>query len=297
MINITNVTKTYPNGVQANKNISLTVAQGEVVGLVGPNGSGKTTLIQQILGVIKIGCGTITIDDRENDPSRLAYVPQFPAIYPALTVNETVLAALYYCGYNKREALGKAEITLTRAGLTSIANHYAYALSGGQKKLLSFACALAQEKQYLILDEATAMIDILSKETIWKLIGEEKDKGTAVLIASHDIPKIKRLCSSFVVMKNGEIVFRGKPMDLKSDFCRCKITVASIESTMKALLEAGGNFLQNGSEFEIITDDIAQMLLLMQDVAGASEILALECEHPAFYEGILSIIKERAIND
>lgn len=66
---------------------------------------------------------------------------------------------------------------------------------------------------------------------------------------------------------------------------------------MKALLEAGGNFLQNGSEFEIITDDIAQMLLLMQDVAGASEILALECEHPAFYEGILSIIKERAIND
>ena len=115
------------------------------------------------------------------------------------------------------------------------------------------------------------MIDILSKETIWKLIGEEKDKGTAVLIASHDIPEIKRLCSSFVVMKNGEIVFRGKPMDLKSDFCRCKITVASIQSTMKALLEAGGNFLQNGSEFEIITDDIAQMLLLMQDVAGASE--------------------------
>lgn len=291
MLSVDNVSKTYPNGIRANQNISLSIEPGEAVGLVGPNGSGKTTLIQQILGVLKSGGGSITIDGKKNDSSKVAYVPQFPAIYPALTVCETVLAALYYIGISKKSALARAEAALERAGLSQISKQYTYALSGGQKKLLSVACALAQEKPYLILDEATAMVDILSKENIWSIVCEEKDKGAAVLIASHDISEIKRVCSSFVLMKNGEIVFRGKPADIKTDFCRCLITAANADAAADALLASCRTFERNGRDFKLVTQDVVQMLAALNEVSNASEILGLECEHPAFYEGILSMLK------
>lgn len=291
MLSVDNVSKTYPNGIRANQSVSLSVEPGEAVGLVGPNGSGKTTLIQQILGVLKTGGGSITIDGIKNDSSKVAYVPQFPAIYPALTVRETVLAALYYIGISKKPALTRAEAALERTGLSQIAKQYTYALSGGQKKLLSVACALAQEKPYLILDEATAMVDILSKENIWSIICEERDKGAAVLIASHDISEIKRVCSSFVLMKKGEIVFRGKPVDVKTDFCRCLITVANVEAAAHALETSCRAFERNGRDFKLVTQDVVQMLSALNEISNASEILGLECEHPAFYEGILSMLK------
>ena len=98
MIEVQNVSKTYPTGIRANHSISFTVAQGEIVALVGPNGSGKTTLMQQMLGVLKIGEGSIRIDGEENNTQNIAYIPQTPAIYPALTVRESLLATTKYLG-------------------------------------------------------------------------------------------------------------------------------------------------------------------------------------------------------
>ncbi len=119
MLSVDNMSKTYPNGIRANQSVSQSVEPGEAVGLVGPNGSGKTTLIQQILGVLKTG-GGITIDGIKNDSSKVAYVPQFPAIYPALTVCETVLAALYYIGISKKPALARAEAGLREPGFLKL---------------------------------------------------------------------------------------------------------------------------------------------------------------------------------
>lgn len=104
MIEIKNVSKTYPGGIKANDNISFTVNNGETVALVGPNGSGKTTLIRQILGVISPGEGKILIDGRYDAPDNTAYVPQMPALYPALTVREHLLVTMKYLGIPKREA-------------------------------------------------------------------------------------------------------------------------------------------------------------------------------------------------
>lgn len=116
MIEVQNVSKTYPTGIRANHSISFTVKQGEIVALVGPNGSGKTTLMQQMLGVLKIGEGSIRIDGAENNTQNIAYIPQTPAIYPALTVRESLLATTKYLGVPQKEAAERIDRVLEKQG-------------------------------------------------------------------------------------------------------------------------------------------------------------------------------------
>ena len=291
MIIISNVTKTYPNGVCANRDISLTVGDGAVTGLVGPNGAGKTTLVQQILGVIRTDAGRITVDGRERDTSDVAYVPQFPALYPALSAVETVAAGLMYCGSAKRDAMRTAGETLERVGLGAKARQYAYTLSGGQKKLLSFACALAQGRKNLILDEVTSMVDIVTKQTVWRIIAEERDRGAAILLASHDISEIKEPCTSFAALKNGAVAFSGRPEDIPAELCHCKITVSDLERAVETLNSPDCRYELLGDRITILTDSLSRMLPLIDRVDKAASILSLNCEHPSLYEGILSLLK------
>ena len=116
MIEVQNVSKTYPTGIRANHSISFTVEQGEIVALVGPNGSGKTTLMQQMLGVLKIGEGSIRIDGEENNTQNIAYIPQTPAIYPALTVRESLLATTKYLGVPKKEVRSASTVFWKKPG-------------------------------------------------------------------------------------------------------------------------------------------------------------------------------------
>lgn len=167
MIEVQNVSKTYPTGIRANHSISFTVEQGEIVALVGPNGSGKTTLMQQMLGVLKIGEGSIRIDGAENNTQNIAYIPQTPAIYPVLTVRESLLATTKYLGVPKKEAAERIDRVLEKTGLSRNARQPAYTLSGGQRKLLSFGCMLVQEAKNLVMDEVTSMVDVVAKEHIW----------------------------------------------------------------------------------------------------------------------------------
>lgn len=116
MIEVQNVSKTYPTGIRANHSISFTVEQGEIVALVGPNGSGKTTLMQQMLGVLKIGEGSIRIDGAENNTQNIAYIPQTPAIYPVLTVRESLLATTKYLGVPKKKRRSASTVFWKKPG-------------------------------------------------------------------------------------------------------------------------------------------------------------------------------------
>lgn len=134
------------------------------------------------------------------------------------------------------------------------------------------------------------MADILSMENIWSIVCEERDKGAAVLIASHDISKIKLVGSSFVLMKKGEIVFHGKPADIKTDFCRCLITAAKADAAADAPLASCRAFGVTGAILSLSRKMLYKCLRRLMR-SRASEKLGLECEHPAFYEGILSMLK------
>lgn len=291
MIKFKNITKTYSNGYTANNNISFTVEKGEVVGLVGPNGSGKTTLIRQLFHLLEITEGEITVDGKKEYMDLISYVPQFAAIYPALTVAESIDVILRYQGCEKEYRKKKVEEVLKILDMEEIRNVHTYMLSGGQRKLLGFACGIASDKPYLILDEVTSMVDIVTKEKIWNVIKELKRKK-GIILASHDMTEVKQHCNEIVVLKNGNMIYQGKPEDIKTDFCRCNLISEDNEKLICFIKEKKCKCELIENVVSVTTDTLDEMLRLVNDINSITKITKFECEHPAFYEGVMKIVKE-----
>lgn len=290
MIEFKNVTKTYSNGYTANKNISFTVKKGDIVGIVGPNGSGKTTLIRQLFRLLETTDGEITVDGKNDYMDLIAYVPQFAAIYPYLTVVETIDVNLRYMGYGKEVRKNKIDEVINILEMENIRNVYTYMLSGGQRKLLGFACGIASDKPYLILDEVTSMVDIVTKEKIWSVIKKLKsEKG--IILASHDMTEVKQNCNEIVVLKNGNMIYQGKPEDIKTDFCRCNLISENNEKLICFIKEKNCKYELMENVVSVITDTLDEMLKLVNDINSVTKITKFECEHPAFYEGVMKIVK------
>ena len=290
MITFNNVSKTYATGVEANHKISFDVNKGEVVGIVGPNGSGKTTLLRQLFKILTISEGEILIDGKEDYLDLVAYVPQFAAIYPGLTVFETIYITFKYQGYKKSEAKKMAEEVIKNLEMEQMKNQFSYTLSGGQSKLLAFACALVQNKPYLILDEVTSMVDILTKEKIWDLIEKNKE-NKGILIASHDMGEIKRLCDKMIVLKEGKVVYMGKPSEVGTEFCKAEMVIENIDKIIELLDNEDVDYIINNNKVNIVTKNIEEMFRILNMIKNISNIKGFQCEHPAFYEGVLSIVK------
>lgn len=291
MIEFKNITKTYRNGYTANKNISFTVEKGKVVGIVGPNGSGKTTLIRQLFHLLETTEGEITVDGKKEYMDLISYVPQFAAIYPALTVAESIDVTLRYQGHGKAFRKNKIEEVLNILDMEDIRNVYTYMLSGGQRKLLGFACGIASDKPYLILDEVTSMVDIVTKEKIWSVItGLKSEKG--IMLASHDMTEVKQHCNEIVVLKNGNMIYQGKPEEVKTDFCRCNLISEDNEKLLYFVKEKQCKYELIENVISVITDTLDEMLQLVNDINSVTKITKFECEHPAFYEGVMKIVKE-----
>lgn len=293
MIEIRNVSKTYPTGIQANHEISFCVNAGEVVALVGPNGSGKTTLFQQILGVIKLGSGAVLVDGKENNTSSIAYVPQFPAIYPSLTVAETLNATAMYLGMPKKIAKEKIDAVLTRAKLLRIAKQPCYTLSGGQRKLLSFACILVQDAPNLVMDEVTSMVDAVTKELIWTLIAEEQQKGKAILLSSHDLWEVKKLSTKVIVLQKGRVIFADSPARISEKFCHCELDVPDAVIAESLAQHADWNATAAKGKISIVTNEVRPVLDMIGTLTDRGELNGFSCEYPAIYEGILRMMKEK----
>ena len=204
VIEIKNLTKRFPDGTIANDNINLTVNTGDVLGLVGPNGSGKTTLFRQIFNILKTSEGEILVNGKKANANEFAYIPQFPVIFPSLSVKESIYAALRYQGEKKNVISENVNQALEKTGLMNQANNYSYTLSGGQLKLLGFAILLASKKDIWILDEPTSMVDIVTKEKIWSLFNENK-QGKTVIISSHDMSEIQKICSRIAIINKGKV--------------------------------------------------------------------------------------------
>lgn len=296
MIEIRNVSKKYPTGIQANSDISFTVDQGEIVALVGPNGSGKTTLMQQMLGVLKIGSGKILIDGKENNMQNIAYIPQVPAIYPALTVKESLYATTKYLGIPKKEAEKRIDRVLERTGLFHNAHQPTYTLSGGQRKLLSFGCMAVQNATNLVMDEVTSMVDVVTKELIWQLILEEQKRGCAILLSSHDVSEVKKLCTKLVVLRKGSVIFSGSPKEIRDEFCRCVINVDNETQAQAVLNTSECSYSNEGNDFSIVTLNVDKMISILSELKKSVGIYGLTCEHPAFYDGLLAMLKKQEKN-
>ncbi len=214
-IEIKNLNKKY-NNILAVKNINLKINKGSIVGLLGPNGCGKTTTIGMILGLIKPTSGTVFINDKniENENNRTKILEKVNFISPyvelpkKLTVKENLI--VYGKMYGVNYLNDKISDLMKNLNLLEFEKRKTGELSSGQKNRVSLAKALINDPEILLLDEPTASLDPDVGDYIRTYIEDfASKKGTTILLASHNMNEVERLCSEVMMMKNGQIIDKG----------------------------------------------------------------------------------------
>ncbi|NNM57449.1 LPS export ABC transporter ATP-binding protein [Acidocella sp.] len=201
------------------RNVSISVKRGEAVGLLGPNGAGKTTTFYMIVGLIAPDSGAITLDGAEISSlpmyrrARLGigYLPQEASIFRGLNVEQNIMAALEVVepDRDRREAL--LNELLAEFGITHLRRTPALALSGGERRRVEIARALATAPNYILLDEPLAGIDPIAVGEIRDLVSHLKHRGLGVLITDHNVRETLEIIDRAYILYDGEVLMEGKP--------------------------------------------------------------------------------------
>jgi len=214
-IEINNLCKKYKN-IQAVMNINFKIHKGSIIGLLGPNGCGKSTTIGMMLGLIKPSSGTVFINGqnienenvRTNTLEKMNFISPYVELPKKLTVEENL--KVYGRMYGVRNLKEKISDLMKELNLTEFRKRKTGELSSGQKNRVSLAKALINDPEILLLDEPTASLDPDVGDYIRTHIENfASKKGTTILLASHNMNEVERLCSEVMMMKNGEIIDRG----------------------------------------------------------------------------------------
>jgi len=218
IITINNLAKSFKN-ILAVKNISFKIYKGTIIGLLGPNGCGKSTTMGMMLGLIKPSAGTVIINGQNIEYNRTKLLEKMNFISPyielpkKLSVEENL--KVYGRLYGVENLNDKIYDLMEKLNLTEFRKRKTGELSSGQKNRVSLAKALINDPEILLLDEPTASLDPDVGDYVRSFIENyASTKGSTILLASHNMNEVERLCSEVMMMKNGEIIDRGKSNDL-----------------------------------------------------------------------------------
>ena len=219
-----NLQKTYGRR-RVVDDVSLDVAQGEVVGLLGANGAGKTTTFYMMVGLERTEHGGIALNGQDvttlpmylRARLGLGYLPQEPSIFRKLTAEQNILAVLETMKLKRSARFERLEELLEEFGIVHVRRTRGDALSGGERRRVEIARCLATEPQYILLDEPFAGIDPLAIDDIREIILYLKDQGIGILITDHNVRETLGITDRAYIMSDGKILRSGRPADLVAD--------------------------------------------------------------------------------
>tara|TARA_R110000782_G_scaffold43189_2_gene97589 strand:- start:5541 stop:6212 length:672 start_codon:yes stop_codon:yes gene_type:complete len=200
--------------------VSLSVQSGETIGLLGPNGAGKTTSFYMIVGLVPSDSGTIHLDNKEisrlsidqRSHLGLGYLPQEASVFRKLTVEDNIMAILETRMPNdRRKAKQRLELLLQEFHIAHLRDNLGMSLSGGERRRLEIARALASEPHFLLLDEPFAGIDPISINDIQRLIHRLCEHGIGILITDHNVRETLGTCDRAYIVNDGKILAEGSP--------------------------------------------------------------------------------------
>ncbi|HZM47125.1 MAG TPA: LPS export ABC transporter ATP-binding protein [Burkholderiales bacterium] len=204
------------------KEVSLEVRSGEVIGLLGPNGAGKTTCFYMMVGLVPMDGGDLFLDGRRltHTPMHrrarlgLSYLPQEPSIFRRLTVAENVQAVLELYQDNPQTIRNRLDGLLHDLHIGHLHGNLAISLSGGERRRVEIARALASEPRFILLDEPFAGVDPIAVLEIQKIIGFLKERGIGVLITDHNVRETLGICDRAYIINDGTVLAYGKPDEI-----------------------------------------------------------------------------------
>jgi lipopolysaccharide export system ATP-binding protein len=225
MLSATGLQKSF-RGREVVRGFEFTLAQGEVVGLLGPNGAGKTTCFYMVVGLVAADAGTIRIDDIDvtelpmHARARLGigYLPQEPSVFRRLSVADNILAILEL--RDDLDGEGRAaelQALLDDLQIGHIADQKGISLSGGERRRVEIARALAAKPRFMLLDEPFAGIDPISVLDIQRIVRQLKSRGIGILITDHNVRETLGICERAYIMNEGAVLAQGAPAEILAD--------------------------------------------------------------------------------
>lgn len=208
---------------QVVKDVSLNVKSGEIVGLLGPNGAGKTTTFYMVVGLVRHDHGTILIDDKDistlpmHDRAKqgIGYLPQEASIFRRLSVYDNLMSVLQVRkDINNEQRKARAEELIAEFHIEHIRNSLGQSLSGGERRRVEIARALAANPKFILLDEPFAGVDPISVIDIKKIIVNLKERGLGVLITDHNVRETLDVCERAYIVGSGEMIASGTPQQV-----------------------------------------------------------------------------------
>ena len=208
------------------RSVDLQIRKGEVVWLLGPNGAGKTTTFYMVVGLTRPDSGQVFLGEEDitalpmyqRARRGIGYLPQEPSVFRKLSAEENILAILETRGdMQVAERRGRARELLLELGIAAIARQAAYTLSGGERRRLEIARALATAPAFILLDEPFAGIDPLAVQDIQGIIAHLKRRGIGVLVTDHNVRETLKITDRAYIVREGEVFRSGTPGELASD--------------------------------------------------------------------------------
>jgi lipopolysaccharide export system ATP-binding protein len=204
------------------QDVSLSLHAGEIVGLLGPNGAGKTTTFYMVVGLIPATHGRVFLDGRNVTPmpmwqrarNGIGYLPQEASVFRKLTVWENVMGVVETLDLNERERRDRTAQQLTELGLEKLARQPAFTLSGGERRRLEIARALATHPRFLLMDEPFSGVDPISVAEVQSIIRKLKDRGIGILITDHNVRETLSIVDRAYLIHQGRVLVSGTPSEI-----------------------------------------------------------------------------------
>ena len=205
--------------------ISIEVAQGEIVGLLGQNGAGKTTTFYMVMGLVRPEAGHVFLDEQDvtdlpmhiRARMGLGYLSQEPSVFRKLTVADNIKAILETLDLGRDEQAQVLENLMKELGITHLRESKAFTLSGGERRRLEIARALVTRPSFMLLDEPFSGIDPIAVQDIQSIVASLRDKGLGLLITDHNVRETLSITDRSYIMSEGKILVWGEPEDLAND--------------------------------------------------------------------------------
>jgi lipopolysaccharide export system ATP-binding protein len=211
---------------QVVRDFGFSIRQGEVVGLLGPNGAGKTTCFYMVVGLVEADGGSIRLDRQDitglpmhaRARMGIGYLPQEASVFRRLSVADNIMAVLELReGLTARQRSEQLEGLLDELKIAHIADQKGISLSGGERRRVEIARALAAQPRYMLLDEPFAGVDPISVGEIQRIVRHLKERGIGVLITDHNVRETLGICDRAYILNDGEVLSRGTPAHILAD--------------------------------------------------------------------------------
>ena len=264
-LKVQNVSKTFGEKLAVD-NISLEINEPGVFGLLGTNGAGKSTTIRMILGIIKKDSGNITWNGKEVERKyvNFGYLPEERGIYPKVKICDQLMYLAKLKGMKKKEAEESMNFWLNRLEVEEYRNLPAEKLSKGNQQKIQFITSVIHNPELLVIDEPFSGLDPINTELLKSAILELVEKGTYIIMSSHQMASIEEFCKDILILNRGKTILKGNLKEIKESYPANKIELITKENASGIIKEVGLKIikeLNNQYEISINEEDDAQRLL------------------------------------